>query len=224
MKYIFLLIFTGITFGIVQKYSTYDPKKIVAIHIPLTNGFDMLITDDMLVNSMYNWAQTMRFFESYKGNILTIDERILIFNTAKKYHLNILALCTRIELESGIIAWGQGHSPLYEYRKKWCLGAGMYETIISNGVHIKPWVGFQRQLERGASCLRNNFNAWVPGMKLKINEGTLVVQPRNAATYALYRYAPYWGTWRENGVVCSGQEYFIVVYRRMKNRWDEVNK
>jgi hypothetical protein len=192
--------------------------------MPSTNGFDMLITDDQLVNTYYNMAQTIRFLGSYKGSLLTAQEKVDIYNAAKRWHINILALCAKIELESAIISWGCGYSATYEYRKKWCLGAGMYTTMNSNGHIIKPYVGYTKQLDHGAYTLRRHYNAWTNGARVRINEGMLYVTPRNAATYALYCYTPYHGTWRENGVVCSGQETFKIMYERMKKRWEEVNK
>lgn len=210
--------------GAVKTYSTYNAKTIKPVSIPSTNGFDMLITDDMLVNTYYNWAQTLRFFDAFPGCILTYQERSDIYNAAKRWHINIIALVTKIECESSIITWGCGKSAKYDYRKTWCLGAGMYTTINSNGRIIKPYAGFQRQVDHGAYTLRRHYNAWTNGMMVRINEGMYNVKPRNAATYALYRYTPFHGTWEENGVVCGGNEYTVLCYKRMKKIWEDVNK
>jgi len=92
-----------------------------------------------------------------------------------------------------------------------------------NGKTVYTHGGFYRQVSRGTKCLRKWFDHWTTGKKIKVNFNRQIVTPKNAATYSLYVYCPFYGGYLNYGKPCLGNIIFEDIYAKFKARWDKLN-
>lgn len=226
MKYliiIFIFLLVNLFSDIV--YSTYNEKAIKNIK-PINEKEihkygSLIITDKDFINTNFKLEDVIIFIRKVFPNNKFSDEEIgLIFNAAKKNNISVLFLMVKIESESSLMSNVNVPEELYEKRKNWCLGAAMYYTIKTNeGKIIKPWKGFENQINKGARCLRYWYDYYEPGKSVLINLNKVRIHPKNAATYALYKYTPFYSTFMENGALCDGNELVRILMNNYKLLW-----
>jgi hypothetical protein len=183
-------------------------------------GAEKIIDDYDFTNCNFRSGAVKRFLSMFPKNKFSPEESDYIEITCAAHSISPLIILTKLETENNLVTCNQITN--YEYRKRWALGCAMYTTINSNGVIIKPYAGFEKQIYTACKKLRDHFNSWRDGDIVYLNLDTIAVLPINAATYALHKYTPFWGEHRENGAHCSGNESFIVVFNNFKKIWKSV--
>ena len=206
----------------ISNFSTYSREAFKFISMPNTNGFDNLISDDEFTDIAYTLDDVLEFFEFFPANRFNWDEKCYIYLMSKKNKINVLVLLVKIQTESSLISDGLTNDYTRFYRMTWILGCDMYTSMISNGRYIKPYGGFYKQIERATWRLRGWYDEYYKGKKIVYINFDMKLRPANGATYALYKYTPFWGKTIENGAKCTGNENFVSLYQTYKKLWAKV--
>ena len=202
-----------------KEYSTYSNKahKIVK-SIPLA-GAEFIISDALAVGTDYTFDDVVEFMGSF-DHPFELSELAMIYNACQYSGIHFLYFATKIQMESSLITNPDKlEGRLLRYRKRWVLGYDMYRTLPGGA---KPSGGLSSQVYGAAACLRKHIDEYCPGKTVSINLGRDKIRPANAATYALYRYTPFWGKTKENGAVCSGNEIFRPTYKYFLKYWKKA--
>lgn len=184
-----------------------------------------IISDNDFINPNYTFELTLKFIRKYfTNNKLSDNEIEIIYEAVRENKISVILLLTKIETESSLIS-GNILKKDYEYRKRFATGYDMYATKIrKNGTRYKPTAGFENQINGCAKCLRYWYDKFYPGKPVWINLDKNKIYPKNAATYAIYKYCPFYGDFIENGAMCSGNELVRIVFNMYKENWNKMIK
>jgi len=205
-------------------YSTYSKKAHKKNREIPFDGSDYLIGNNEFTDSDFTLNKTKKFIKKYfQFNIWTDEEIEIIYTAAKLRKISIILFLTKIECESGLLSNYRRlkkDNKRYQQLMRWILGYGMYTSVrLKDGSVWKPNGGFKKQIYGGARCLRYWFDVYRPGMYNSVNLGERKIYSKNAATFSLYKYTPFWGKFSENGTKCAGNEKTKQIFYYYKSLW-----
>jgi len=196
-------------------------KKCTTWNGGLTLQKNKLISDYAFTNQKFTLEQVYAFFKLYPKNKLTKDERKLIFTTCRKYKINFLAVAATIEKEASLIRNRTSFD--YDLRHRRVMGFGCYIKKIVNGVEVRPFEGYNTQIEKGIKGLRRHFDRYKEGIEVSVLSYEKTIKPRNASTYALYLYTPFYGEAVAFGHKTVGNRRFMSLWYTLNRDWRKIN-
>lgn len=176
---------------------------------------EFLISDFDFTNQEFTYSQTHEFITSFKNNIYTPKETKIIFNNARKKVINIIAFLAKIQMESGTIK--RLNTDRYKWRMSRVMAFGMY--IKENGEY--KYLGFEIQIDKGSAALRDYFNIWEKGKRVKLRNNNVIIIPLNASSYSLFCYTPFFGEHNMYNRHAAGNSIFMKIFEDYKNKWIE---
>jgi len=184
------------------------------------SNINYLISDYDYTNQKYTWPQTWNFIKSF-DNHLSYSEAEQIFRHCIIYKINILVPLARMQQEQDLIFEREGNTNNIGWRKYRCMGYGLYKNFRRDGKKFYHYGGYQIQVFRGIKLMRNAFDEWRPGIKKDVLDLKIKIKTDNAATYALYRYNPFYGKHNIYGWKYSagGNKYFMEKFWLLKKLW-----
>jgi len=164
--------------------------------------------------------------------MLTDSEINLIYDTGRDFKINPLVLLMKMEQESGLLRNNMGTNKYYIRKFRAC-GFGLYissktnrdgytlGTNASGKVAYYRYGGFKTQITECAELLRKHFNAWsksTPVMIKDFNPTGWEYYVKNASTYTLFRYCPYYGDFYNGKFKNVGNRIVHSLWKEIKGR------
>ena len=171
---------------------------------------ELLIINHDFRNMNYKWKDMKKFFKKYKKNKLTDSQIYYIYAISKKFKINYLVIATKLEQESGVIR--NVNTKNYAWRLMRCMGYGLRYKYKKKGKIHYTYGGFRTQVYYGTRLLRYYYIRWKYGKRIKLYCNGKTIIPKNAATYSLYVYCPYYGKYNNCGRKNIGNKLFVIIY------------
>ena len=185
---------------------------------------DYLISDAEFTNSNWTRKQVVSFLKSWKYNKLSRSDIDTICYAAKTNKIHPIIILTKMEQEQSMVRnMCPNAKSLYNKRHRRAMAYGLSIKKYIKGKKYYPHEGYYKQVTRGTKCLRKFFDLYKKGITHPINYGKNKAYPKNAATYSLYVYCPFYGLYDNHGVKCRGNVLFITLYKQFKERWNLLN-
>lgn len=173
---------------------------------------DFLISDEDF-QKYYKPSQLEILLSS--NSTITKEDLKFICKVCKKYKISPLVILAKLEQEQSLISANRLQS------KNNALGYGSYYKFIT-GKNIAPT--FEHQVVLAVKFLREKFNEWKPNSKVEYKQNLGFVIPKNAATYALYKYCPVYREYLNvDGSISHGNILFEKIFNKFKNTLSVYN-
>ena len=175
-----------------------------------------LISDFDFTNQNYTWDQYIGVFSNFPGCSLTYGEKELLYRCSRIRGVSVVVLLAKMQGESDLVQ-NLGGADRYAWRKDRAMGYGMIrqwrEPGGSGEVKFYFFSGYSVQVWKAAERLRELFDEYTGPRLMTLGDGqhTMV---SNAASYALYRYTPFYGLHDTHGYQSRGNELFQRIYRQ----------
>ena len=102
------------------------------------------------------------------------------------------------------------------------MGYGLTITKRENGERVYVFGGFESQVHYAVKSL-SEFAKEYKGQKIKLLCKNQTITCTNASTYALYRYCPYYGKYKNCGYDNVGNKLFVIIFSLQKSVWNKIN-
>jgi hypothetical protein len=185
-------------------------------------NMNYILSDSQFTNENWTTEQVYRFVKSWPNNKFTDYDIDLIANTCKTYGIHPLIVFIKMEQEQNLVR-NNSVAP-YTKRRFRAMAYGLSIKKYINGKKIYVHGGFTKQVTRGVKLLRKAFDQWKEGMSIEIDFGEHVARPTNAATWSLYVYTPFYGTYKNYGTPCTGNSLLIHLDKLFRDRWNSIIK
>lgn len=198
-------ILAGVLIGSVSQAfaATYDPLDIIPYDTWRASG-SMTAADiqaflDSKAGPLKSYSTTL-YHDTSILNVSAPTEHAarktaaqIIWDAANAFNLNPKVLLATLQKEQSLIEVSNGHNTS---RLRRAMGYGITGAKDANGVQIEPYPGFGWQVWGAAYTFSRGWaiSRWYPGFVMSGVGGAPGgrVVPKNASTYALYSYTPYY--------------------------------
>ncbi|MFH1997651.1 MAG: hypothetical protein ABII94_03090 [Patescibacteria group bacterium] len=180
-----------------------------------------LISDHAMTNQHYNFKEMLLFCRSYPKNKLSDNEIQIIYNKCRKYHFHFLPIYSQLQKESSLIVNESDFH--YGIRKGRAMGydCGTIQTN-EDGHSIGKYHDFEKQIELGLKCMRRHFDNYEKGIEIDVFSFEKKIKCKNAATYCLYAYTPFYGEAYPYGKISIGNRRFVTIFYLFQKRYIEL--
>jgi hypothetical protein len=199
--------------------------KYIILLISFTYATETYILSDYdYTNQDYTFQQVWRFVKSYKNTALNYDDVETIVRYCHVFKISPILALGRLQFESDLLVMSQKHKSI-KWLKHRAMGYGLYIHIRRDGVKMYKWGGFDIQAYKGIELMRKAFDRYDGTKIVQVKDLKRKVKPKNAATYAMYYYTPFYGRhniydWKNPAIGVSAFETLIP---SLKKRWKLIN-
>lgn len=172
---------------------------------------ELLISNYAFTNQDWTAGQIHRFVRTFEKCQITDKQVDTIVAACRKTRLSIWMILAQIQKESSLIL--NEANCTYRLREGRAMGydCGTVGTNI-DGDPVGRFHGFDNQIRKGTACLRRHYDAFQEGQKIDVYSYEKTLRPRNAATYALYAYTPFYGEAFPHGAISVGNRRFMACW------------
>ena len=186
-------------------------------------GQTFLMSDYDLTNQNYTMGRVYRFCKSYKNNPLDYGEIVTIVRYCHIYKLHPIPVLAKLQLESDLVVRASTNKTI-AYLKYRAMGYGLFKNFRRDGKKFYTYGGYQIQVYFALKTIRKLFDEYRPGLKVNVLEKGIKIVPDNAATYALYRYTPFYDqhniyNWKIKAI---GNRGYIKIYKSFMKKWEGI--
>jgi hypothetical protein len=174
---------------------------------------EFLIHDYDFTNQDYTEETAIKFCNSFQNNSLTTNDIKKIVWCCKRFKINIVFVFAKMQMESGIIDRLNTNNAISDLKNK-IMGYGISEDAKNKKTVYRT---FNKQIYYSIKRFRYFFDEWSPGKQKYLIDLKRNIIPMNAATWALYRYTPFYDNHKKYGWKSGGNRTFILIYERFKN-------
>jgi hypothetical protein len=110
----------------------------------------------------------------------------------------------------------------YNLRERRAMGYGCWMKITNKaGKVIRIHEGFDHQIKKGLEVLKKRYHEWQPGTVVPVLSREKKIIPKNAASYSLYIYTPFFGEAIAFGHKTVGNRRFMNLWLILKPIWEK---
>jgi len=187
-----------------------EPKQHLVSDVP-----EWLLSNEEFNFDIKMLVKVPKLLKLYKRNKLTVKDLNIMKEACERYNINPLVLITKMEQEQGLIS--NKYNKRYSYETRYAKACGVHGKK-KNGF---DW-GFKNQVNSACRILRRLYDSYVEGKVLVLSSREGIVYPKNAATWALYRYCPHYGAYDNSGVPNVGNKIFEMIIKRFRKQLWEI--
>lgn len=181
-------------------------------------SMDYLVSDYDFTNQSFTDRQCFNLIKACPKSKLSHKQTLKIIKECRKYKINFLLVSAKLQQEASLILNNSSFD--YKLRERRAMGYGCYiKRTNSKGVVYRPYEGYYQQIERGVRALRIFFDRWKPGKCVLVLSKEKRICPKNAATYSLYVYTPFYGNAIAFGHKTVGNRRFMASWYIVKDIW-----
>lgn len=162
-----------------------------------------IVSDSWFTNQNYVLNDVISACRKFPRNKFTLKQIKAIYWCSKKFVLNYELTLVVIQKESGLLILPD----IIKYNELLTRALGVL-------IEKEKYKSFESQLYYGCKALRYWYDRWEIDSKVKLYCIDEVITVRNASTYALYKYTPYFGYTNHKGFRIAGN---ILIPRLIKD-------
>ena len=186
-------------------------------------GQEYLISDYDFTNQDYTFQKVVKFCNSYKNCQLNYSDIEKIVRHCHIYTINPVLVLAKMQMESDLIYRNMTNKPV-SYLKYRAMAYGMAKHFDRDGKRFCVYGGYDLQVYHAIRTFRKHFDEWTPNTKKEILDLKQEIITKNASTYALYRYTPFYDehntyNWEYSAM---GNKQFVEMFEKFKKKWNEL--
>jgi len=174
-----------------------------------------IISDYDLTNQDWTWDQYDDFYSNFPGNRFSRYDKLIIYQNCRMFTINYKAVLAKLHCENDLLKNNSGPGN-HEFRKYTAMGYGGDNLKNYNGIRVYKYGGFSLQMYLSLKKLSEKFRQFTNGVSVPVKCKDFRVQPDNAASYALYRYTPFYYTHKIGKVLMGGNKKYAAVHKFLK--------